>query len=390
MARTALALLAIVYVARADEVELTDGRIIEGKVQDLGDEVRLCRGANSITFPRSMIRKITYKPTREEDYEARKKEVKDKDGHLRLARWCKEAGLKDGAREQYLKVLEFEPDNEEAHEYLGHRKFEGRWLSEEEWMQARGYVKHKGRWMTPEERDVEVELERAREIEKKLTAEVRRYLEQLASKDSKKQEEARAALAAIDAKFKTKPFIGAVSHYSRQVRLYVASELRDPSAVAALVRAHLFDQDKEVRDAAFSSLKEIKHADTALHYVKGLYSEYRSVRRRALDGLTCFKDLRAAPYLVALLEHLQNQLQTPLRMQSQYDTVLQRPIQLPDGSQMMLPKRMTVKPPQEDEEEKKKVEEEIGEVVAVLRSITGQDLGDRPDKWRAWLADRNK
>lgn len=390
MARATLAFLVLVCLARADEVEMTDGRIIEGKVQDLGHEVRITQGRNSITFPKSMVKKITYKPTKEEDYETRKKEVKDKDGHLRLARWCKDVGLKDAAREQYLNVVESEPDNEEAREYLGHRKFEGRWMSEEEIMQAQGYVKHKGRWMTPEERDVEVELDKAKEIEKKLAADVRKYIQQLASKDSKKQDEAKASLGAIDAKFKTKPFIGAVSHYSKQVRLYVVSELRDPSAVPALVRAQLFDQEKEVREAAFSSIKEIQHPDTALHYVKGLYSEYRSVRRRAMDGLTSFKDLRAAPYLVALLERLQNQLKTPFQMQSQYDTVVNRPIQLPDGSQMMLPKRMTVQSPQEDEEEKKKVEEETGQVVATLKSITGQDFGDSPAKWRAWLAGQKK
>ena len=97
---TILALLLFATAsARADEVELTSGTIIEGKVQDLGDSIKIVKSNGSATYPKSMVRKITPKKTAEEIYEEKARELRDGDldGHLKLGRWCAEKKLQKEA-----------------------------------------------------------------------------------------------------------------------------------------------------------------------------------------------------------------------------------------------------------------------------------------------------
>src|SRR5882672_12399504 len=85
-----LILLTAVAVAHADEVELTSGTVVEGKVEDLGDSIRVVKSSGSAVYPKSMVRRITPKKTVEEVYADRSRDLKetDLDGHLALARWC--------------------------------------------------------------------------------------------------------------------------------------------------------------------------------------------------------------------------------------------------------------------------------------------------------------
>src|SRR5438552_7678658 len=111
-----LALLLFAAALPADEVELTSGAVVEGKVQDLGDSIKVVKSAGSAVYPKSMIRKITPKKTVEEIYEDKARELKDDDldGHLKLARWCLEKKLKKEALGEFKKVLALNADHDEA------------------------------------------------------------------------------------------------------------------------------------------------------------------------------------------------------------------------------------------------------------------------------------
>src|SRR5204863_5632607 len=75
--KTLVLLLIAASAAGADEVELTSGTVIEGKVEDLGDSIRVVKSSGSAVYPKSMIRKITPKKTGEELYADKARELKE-------------------------------------------------------------------------------------------------------------------------------------------------------------------------------------------------------------------------------------------------------------------------------------------------------------------------
>jgi len=131
--RPLLALLLLTSPALADEVELTSGSVVEGKVQDLGDSIRVTRSGASIVYPKSMIRKITPKKTVEELYEDQTKALKggDLDGRLKLARWCLEKKLLKEAAAEFKKVVALDPEHEEARKGAGFVRHNGAWMTED-------------------------------------------------------------------------------------------------------------------------------------------------------------------------------------------------------------------------------------------------------------------
>jgi hypothetical protein len=206
MKRTLALFLLIAAGARADEIELVSGTVIEGKTEDLGDSIKVIRSGSTVVYPKSMIRKITPKKTSEEIYQERTKELKaeDVDARLKLARWCLDKKMAREAVEEYRKIIAVAPDHEEARLGAGFRKLGDQWVTEEAFFLAKGLVRHKGRWITPEERDLDVAMEEAKDLEKALADKIRIALERMKSGVEKKRADAAAELEKIEDKFKAK------------------------------------------------------------------------------------------------------------------------------------------------------------------------------------------
>jgi HEAT repeat protein len=386
-----LALLLFAAAFPADEVELTSGTVIEGKVQDLGDSIRVVKSNGSAVYPKSMVRKITPKKTVEEIYEEKSRELKDDDldGRLKLARWCLEKKLQKEAVLEFKKVIALNGDQEEARTGAGFQKVNGKWLTEDEANEARGLVRHKGRWMTPEQRDLDIALEEQKELERSLQIEVARQVGFLKSSDEKKREEAMAALAKIDDKHKAKAFIAAIPSTHRDTRKYLYQELgrmKEVAALRPLVRRSLWDEDEALRPVAFRAVQDIGHPDAGLLYLPFLAEESISARIRCVEAMAAFKDLR----LVApLLSALENNIDLTKQFEKEGETmtgVAGRTIVMGDGSTVTLPKIVKVRMADPlDKNSRARLQQEKSTIIDTLNRITGQSFGDDIGKWRAWL-----
>jgi len=387
----ALLLLAAAAATPADEVELTSGAVIEGKVQDLGDSIKILKSNGSATYPKSMVRKITPKKTVEEIYEdtARALKEDDLDGHLKLARWCLEKKLPKEALLEFKRVITLNPDHEEARSGAGFQKINGKWLAEDEANEAKGLVKHKGRWMTPEQRDLELALEEQKELDKAIQNEVARQVAHLKSSDEKKREEAIAALAKIDDKQKAKAFIAAIPSPNRETRKFLYQELgrmKEVAALRPLVRRSLWDEDEALRPVAYRAVQDIGHPDAGLLYLPFLAEESISARIRCLDALAAFKDLRLVS---PLLQALENNMDLTKQFDKEGEQMTQlagRTIVMGDGSTVSLPRSVRIRPIDPlDKNSRAKLQQEKSTIIGTLGSITGQSFGDDIGKWRAWL-----
>ena len=392
----AIVLALIAPPLRADEVELTSGAVIEGKVTDLGDSIKVVRSGSSIVYPKSMIRKITPKKTNEEIYEERTKALKDADleGRLALARWCLQQKLAKEAATEFKKAVAIAPENEEARKGAGYVKVGDTWMTEDEANEAKGLVRYKGRWMTPEEKNLEIALEEQKDLDQQILREVTQCLEKVHSTDDKKRQDAIARLAKIDDKQKVKPFLAAITSTYRSTRRFVYEELarmKEPSAAKPLCRRALWDEDENLRPVAAKALSEISHPDTALFLAPFLGEESISARIRCEELMTTFKDLRAAP---VLLEALANCLARIKRQEEQQSgdeatAVVNRTVILSDGTRVNLPKVVRIKGDPGDKEYVSKLQIEKSAIVTALRACTGQDFSDDVGKWRSWLLKNN-
>ena len=387
-----LALLLFATAFRADEVELSSGTIVEGKVQDLGDSIKIVKSNGSAIYPKSMVRKITPKKTVEEFYEDGARALKDEDldGHLKLARWCLEKKLTKEAVAEFKKVIALNGDHEEARAGAGFQKVNGKWLGEDEANEAKGLVRHKGRWMTPEQRDLDLALEEQKELDKAIQNEVSRQVGWLKSSDEKKREEAIAALAKIDDKHKAKAFIAAIPSPNRDARKFLYQELgrmKEVSALRPLVRRSLWDEDETLRPVAYRAVQDIGHPDAALFYLPFLGEESISARIRCVDAMAAFKDLRLVGPLVSALENNMDLTRQYDKEGEQMTQLASRTIVMGDGTTVTLPRSLVKIRPIDplDKNSRAKLQQEKSSLIGTLQSITGQNFGDDLNKWRAWM-----
>lgn len=389
--KTLAVLLLTASAASADEIELTSGTIIEGKVQDLGDSIRVVKSAGSAVYPKSMVRKITPKKTVEEIYEDKARELRDADadGHLQLARWCLQQKLPKEALLEFRKVLAISPDQEEARAGAGFQKVNGKWLSEEEANQARGLVKHKGKWMTPEQRDLDLALDEQKEIDKEIVHKITVELGHLKSPNEKTRQDAIEVLSKFDDKYKAKLYVAAIPSPQRDLRKFIYQELgrmKELSALKPLVRRSLWDEDEDLRPVAFRAVQDIGHPDTAFLYLPFLAEESISARIRCIDAIATFKDWRAA---AALLQALENNIELTHQYDKEGEQMNQlagRTITLGDGSTVTLPRSVrTNKIDPLDKNSRSRLQQEKASLLSTLGIITGQSFGDDIAKWRAWI-----
>lgn len=138
--------------ARADTVVLEDGATYDGRVTIVDDGVRVELDFGTVTFERSLVKRIIRSRSRLDVFEERLRAAAgDVDALLRLARWAERHDLERRARDVYRRIVRLEPDHEVARQALGHVRLDGRWLTEDEAKRAAGFVLYGGVWLSPEQ-----------------------------------------------------------------------------------------------------------------------------------------------------------------------------------------------------------------------------------------------
>jgi hypothetical protein len=178
-------------LATADEVQLTNGRKITGKVTKRdGGKVVVEVGAGTIVLDAKDVSAVNPGRTAIDDYADKWEKLKGStkaSDYLELAKWAEDNKLSRYLAELYQKVIAIDPDNAQARAGLHHEKMGGKWLSFEEAQTARGLVKVDDRWVTK----AELEMMEKRRLEAK------EHAMALAEEREKRKAEERAARQAM-------------------------------------------------------------------------------------------------------------------------------------------------------------------------------------------------
>jgi len=153
-------LLLLLSLARADLIQLKDGRRFEGMIlKESATEVVFETRFGKMTFARSEISSLEKGLTPTQEFDRRWKDCKTAQDYFALGQWAADKKLRSAMRKAMKKALELDPQHAAAGEALGLVLYEGKWIKPEQRdqlkadrhaadMRERGLVLHDAEWVT--------------------------------------------------------------------------------------------------------------------------------------------------------------------------------------------------------------------------------------------------
>jgi hypothetical protein len=301
--------------AGAATVYMKDGTTVKGKVvfpDTKAVYVETPEGLKTIALDRVMQVEARTAPRELYRKATESLALDDADGHLALGLWAQRFGLAGDARREFFLVIGIDPSNEAAREGLGHRKLGDKWLSYEEYMEARGYVKFGGRWVKPEER---ARMERQADWAKKRgewAKTISRIAHTIQTKGPKERAEAIDALLAAEEPAAAEYVVKLLGHRSKDVRLAACVAVGRNKIVGSekrLVDLVLHDESPSVRLEAARTMAELGSDGATRELIAATRSRKAAERKLAAVALSVVKDPRAEGALMALLKDESNGVQ---------------------------------------------------------------------------------
>jgi DNA repair exonuclease SbcCD ATPase subunit len=238
MSRTIIALVLAASVAAADDIDLKSGGKLTGMIrEENSDNVVIETVSGTVTIARKDVVSILKGPSIVHQYydrlktcvkadeyerladwavenkmnrvvkdlkakavELRRKEFQEALANLSgnasadefydLGAWAKKYGLEKEGRDLLERAIVKNPDHEMARRELGFKRFEGKWMTEEEVYLAKGFVKFEGQWITESQKELIVQERAAKfkEREKKIQDEERKLASERSKLDAREQE----------------------------------------------------------------------------------------------------------------------------------------------------------------------------------------------------------
>lgn len=399
--------------AAADVIKLKNGGEVRGKLVNPRPQpgeplqIRTLSGT-LVTIARKEAQFLTHRPLRVEQYETKARETPDTvAAQMQLADWCRENRLDKQRKTHLRRVIELDPDHRAARFALGYSKYDGKWMTRDEWNRSRGLVKYKGRYITPEELALIQKSQAEVQRERKWFRNVRLWKTWLSSDNADRRKTALENFSRM-----TDPdAVAALRHNfaeesSKRLRIFYAkvlARIKGPKPVPALVALALHDGDYEVRYTALNAISADQYAVAMPYFVQGLKDASVAVVRRAGEGLRRTGNENAVPPLIdALVTTHLYKVRVPrqgvgmstngsranpgrVALPPQIELML-RSGQLPNGvivqqspTNRLVPTRVVTV----------KRDHRNNEVLKALERITGQSFGYNKRDWKLWLASSN-
>jgi hypothetical protein len=291
----------------ADVFVLAQGGQVVGELQNPDQSPRetyVVKGADGVvvTLTRSQVKQWLRPKPEEVEYEKIRSRYADTpDGQWDLSEWCKERKLAAQRKIHLQRVIELDPDNEQAHKGLGHVKIDGQWTTQHDYMTKQGYVWFQGRWRTQQEVEL---LKEKREFTKEEKLWIQKLDRWIAALGTERAEDARAAILAIQEPAATKGLArGLENHNDPRVRAVLAEALAGlgtNESLGYLAVSAVDDLNEEVRLTCLDFLKK-KNPRIVEYFVGRLGDKDNGAVNRAAAALRVMGDPSAVG---PLIDHL--------------------------------------------------------------------------------------
>lgn len=298
-------------------------------------------------------------------------------GNWRLAEWCDKNGEKARQKIHCERIIELDPDHEEARRELGYRRMiDGVWRTPDEELAAQGRVRYKGRVISiQEKRALESQAAQRSEVVK-MTRNIARWTADIGTS---RDQEARDQLRGVRSPIAVPGLLAALEKEkrvaARRELILALGRVGTPEAISPLLQLSIEDPSEDLRLTCLDIIKNHKSKFVTEYYIsrlspkKGLNSHI-NLAAYALGELG---DASAVPALIDALETIHkaqiktggNPGQTSAGMGSSGSSSVGG---LSMGSSVKIISQAKSNP----------------EALAALKKLTGQNFGYDKARWREW------
>ncbi len=398
-------LLQLPSVVWADLIKLNSGGEVRGqfdrdtKVGDLSEVTITTPTGATLVIPQEEIDFVARRSPAIEEYESRSRRIPDTpEAHWDLAEWCLKNKLQSQRERELERVVELDPNHEEAHRRLKHIWYDGAWMTNEEKHIAQGYVKHDGKWITPQEKALLEEAESHTEQDREWIKKIRQLKGYLVARPAQSQQ----ALAELQ-RIKDPHAVPALSHFFsdepslslRSLYVRILGGISHPRGVSPLVKQSLLDVSPQIRQAARDAIPEEQHHLAMSLYASELNNGLNTIVCRAGAALEHVGDENAVPALIgALVTTHQYRIQVPEDTYSfgangTYGGGSRLPPEIEAGLRTGMFNGAVVNDPGAASRPTKtvtvSVNHENPQVLSALQKITGKNFGFNERTWALWF-----
>lgn len=283
-----------------------EGRIVESPSSDADAFVVELAGGGRVTLSRAQVSEVQATSAAEAEYTKLAQGSADTvEAHWQLAEWCRQHKLRSAAQQHLTRILELDPNHEQARAILGFRRKDGEWKTRDALMAARGMVMYEGRYVTRQH----VELMSQQKEHKASQADWANWLElRRRWLTGRRQDRSAQALAEIQSVHD--PLAAeAVVELLRQEQdselkrlwMAVAARLNAQATIDALVQHSLYDDDPEIRHQSLDYLVRSGRRGLTAPYARALKDRDNEIVNRAGAALGQIGDDSAAGPLIDAL-----------------------------------------------------------------------------------------
>lgn len=367
---------ALAPAAWGDEVRLETGGALRGEIASEGPRSQVSvelPGGGRVVLDRDRVALTRELTEAESEYHRRVATVPDTaQAQFTLAMWCRDHKMASEFRAHLRRVVELDPDHEQAQTLLGRQRHNGRWLTREELMAARGMVRHGRDFRTHQEIALVERKERSEQRAAEWRQKLDRWRRWLADSNAEHTAEALEALRTLRAPGAGPAVAELLAEETNRgiqaLLVAAAARIEHPATVQALAELSLNDPNYETRQQCLEHLVEARRPGLWKVYAESLKSNNNELVNRAAGALAALDAQEAVGALIeALVTRHQVQV-APASGNHSYSMNSGGAFSFGGGG----PKT-------------KKVNATNPEVRSALVKLTGKDLGFNKENWRQWL-----
>ena len=295
-------------LAAADTFVLESGGQIEGQWLNR-DEQPLTKyvvrqGGVTFTLPLAQVREAIRQTPAELEYARRAPATADTvEAQWELAEWCKKNVLARQREVHLRRIIELNPNHQQARFALGYQFQKGEWITRSDARRQEGYEFYRGKWRTPQEIEILENHSRSELAEKEWLGRLKRWRRDLDDRDKSKL--AQTSLLAIKDPIAVAPLGDVFARERvRSVKVLYADVLAgigNTEAAKVLVERALADADEEVFYYCVGRLAKLAPPHVGDPFIAALKDKNNAKVNRAATALARLDDKSAISPLIDAL-----------------------------------------------------------------------------------------